>query len=238
MFMARTTQLPVLHNASEVEKLLTLLAGGSLIAYGLGTRSRKGAALAMLGGGMIWTGVRTGLGGERATRMGFHLEKTVTVNKPAAELYNFWRKLDNLPKIMKHVELVAQLDEKRSHWVSKSPLGGTIEWDAEIVNDVPNQRIVWRSIENSGVSTSGSVEFCESSGSRGTEVHVAMQFNPPGGIATKALSKLFGEDPSKQLTEDLRRFKQLMETGEIATTEGQPSGRTSVSILNPLSAAS
>src|SRR3981189_310999 len=101
--MARTTQVPVLRNAPEVEKLLTLIAGGSLIAYGLGARSRKGAALAMLGGGMIWNGVRTGSGGERAARVGFHLEKTITINKPAAELYNFWRKLDNLPKIMKHV---------------------------------------------------------------------------------------------------------------------------------------
>jgi uncharacterized membrane protein len=236
--MARTTHLPVLRNAPEVEKMLTFIAGGSLIAYGLGTRSRKGAALAMLGGGMIWTGVRTGLSPERATRLAFHVERAITVNKPAAELYNFWRKLDNLPKFMKHLESVTELDDKRSHWVAKSLLGGSVEWDAEIVNDVPNRRIVWRSTENSSVSTSGSVEFREASGSRGTEVHVAMQLNPPGGIATRALSKLFGEDPSIQLAEDLHRFKQLMETGEIATIDGQPSGQASASILNPLSSVS
>ncbi|MBW4474235.1 MAG: SRPBCC family protein [Stenomitos rutilans HA7619-LM2] len=153
------------------------------------------------------------------------VEKTLTINKPAEELYRFWHDFENLPHFMKHLKAVKVYDAKRSHWVTSGPLNGTVEWDAEIIDDRENEFIAWRSLEGADVNNAGSIQFQPSSGKRGTVVKVATAYNPPGGAIGDTLAKLFGEAPEQQLGDDLRRFKMLMETGEIATTEGQSKGR-------------
>jgi uncharacterized membrane protein len=124
---------------------------------------------------------------------------------------------------MRHLESVAAREEGISHWVAKGPAGMRVEWDARIINEVDNKVIGWQSLDGSTVSTAGSVNFDETD--HGTVVHVHLQYNPPAGKIGSAVAWLFGEEPSQQVREDLRRFKALLETGEIPTTEGQTSGR-------------
>jgi uncharacterized membrane protein len=156
---------------------------------------------------------------------GVEVRESVTVNKSADELYRYWRELTNLPQIMRHLEAVEAQGGNRSHWVAKAPLGTKVAWDAEITEDVPGSRIAWRSLQGSQIPNEGSVAFRAAPGGRGTEVHVHLKYQPPLGPLGATVAKLFGEEPSQQISEDLRRFKQRMETGEIATTHGQPSGR-------------
>lgn len=153
------------------------------------------------------------------------VEKHVTVNRPAADLYGYWRKLGNLPQVMSHLESVEELDDTRSHWVAKAPAGRTVEWDAEIVQDIENERISWKALEGSDIENAGSVAFTELPHGRGTELAIVLAYEPPLGKVGATLARLLGEEPHKQLQDDLRRFKQLMETGEIATVTGQTSGR-------------
>lgn len=152
------------------------------------------------------------------------VEKTLTINKPAAELYRFWHDFENLPHFMKHLKSVKAYDTKRSHWVTSGPLDATVEWDADITDDRENELIAWKSVAGADVDNSGSIRFQPASHDRGTEVKVVTEYKPPGGAIGAAIAKLFGESPEQQLGDDLRRFKMLMETGEIATTEGQPQG--------------
>jgi uncharacterized membrane protein len=154
-----------------------------------------------------------------------HVRHSVTINRPAEELYRFWRDFENLPRFMKHLESVRTVGERRSHWVARAPAGTTIEWDAEIAEDRPNQLIAWRSLEGSPVEHSGWVEFEPATGERGTVVRVDFRYRPPAGQLGALVARLFGEEPRQQVREDLRRFKQVVETGEVITTEGQPAGR-------------
>jgi uncharacterized membrane protein len=126
---------------------------------------------------------------------------------------------------MKHLVSVDMRDDRRSHWVATGPAGSTVEWDAEITEDRPNEMIAWRSVEDSDVEHSGVVRFESAPGNRGTIVTVDMRYAPPGGTLGSAIAAWFGEDPPQSITMDLRRFKQVMETGEVITTEGQPAGR-------------
>jgi uncharacterized membrane protein len=153
---------------------------------------------------------------------GVHAEESVTINRPIAEVYRFWRNFENLPKFMKHLESVSTRDAGVSHWVARGPAGMKVEWDARIINEIDDKLIGWQSLDGSMVSTAGSVNFRETP--RGTDVRVHLQYNPPAGKLGAAVARLFGEDPSVQIHEDLRRFKQLMETGEIPTTDGQSRG--------------
>jgi len=153
-----------------------------------------------------------------------HVEHTVVVNRPADELYRFWRDFTNLPRFLQHLQDVTIIDEKRSHWVTKAPAGTTVEWDAEIINEVENELIAWQSIGDTNVPNAGSVRFVPADGGEGTEVKVALNYDPPAGKLGDVIAKLFGESPDQQVRDDLRKFKQLMEAGEIATTEGQPRG--------------
>jgi uncharacterized membrane protein len=156
-----------------------------------------------------------------------HVRKTITIDRSPEDLYEFWRHFDRLPVIMGHLESVTQINDKRSHWIAKAPAGSTVEWDAEIINEHPNHLIAWRSLEGADVDNAGSVRFEPAVGNRGTVVKVDLQYSPPAGVLGAKLAKLFGEAPEQQIGVDLRRFKQLMETGEIARTEGQPAGRAS-----------
>ena len=147
------------------------------------------------------------------------VNKSIVVNASAEEVYGFWRDLENLPRFMRYLESVRETGEGRSHWVAKAP-GGSVEWDAEITEDTPNQSISWRSLEGSEVETSGTVRFEPAVGGRGTVIHVQLDYNPPGGAVGALFAKLFGEDPDAQMQIDLRRFKQVIELGEIVVSDG------------------
>jgi len=154
--------------------------------------------------------------------------KSITINTPPETLYRFWRTLENFPRFMRHLEEVKTTGERTSHWVARAPAGTRVEWDAEIVEDEANARIAWRTLPDSSVEHEGVVSFEAAPGGRGTIVRVSMSYVPPAGKLGVHFAKLFGEEPNLQIDGDLRRLKQLIETGEIATTEGQPSGRRSM----------
>ncbi|OKH24340.1 SRPBCC family protein [Chroogloeocystis siderophila] len=223
-------QSPESIEAGEKERWASLIGGGAMVLMGLRQRSLRGVLMAVAGGGLLYQGAKKQSTLKQAQEaIGLNqpikVEKTVTINKPAVELYNYWRDFERLPTFMKHLESVTVLDEKRSHWVAKAPLDTKVEWDAEIIQEQENELIAWASTEDADIENSGFVRFKPAPGNRGTEVKVVMEYNPPGGAIASALAKLFGEEPDQQIGDDLRRFKQLMEAGEIATTEGQPSGR-------------
>jgi uncharacterized membrane protein len=153
------------------------------------------------------------------------LSQAVTINRSPEEIYRFWRDFQNLPRFMKHLESVRVTGDRRSRWVAKAPAGRTVEWDAEITEDRPNELIAWRSLEGADVDSVGSVRFERAPGGRGTIVKVEMRYSPPGGRIGATVAKLLGEGPEWRIKDDLRRLKQLMEVGEIITTEGQSAGR-------------
>ena len=154
------------------------------------------------------------------------VHQTFTIRgRSPRELYDYWRRLENLPRILRHLESVKELDARRSHWVAKAPAGQTVEWDAEIINDVPGQIIAWRSLPGASVPNAGAVNFREAPGGRGTEVHVSLDYEPPFGKLGVAVAKLLGEEPSVQVREDLRRYKALMEAGEIPVSYNPGQGK-------------
>lgn len=230
-------------NVAQPERWLSVVAGSALTAYGLKSRSLGGLVVAGLGGVLVWRGA-TGVcplysaagistAGEHQGQQvsvpygrGIQVEKSVTINAPADRIYAFWRNFENLPQFMENLEEVVVIDEKRSRWVAQGPAGYSVEWEAEIINEVPDELIGWRSVEGSDVDNAGSVHFTPTTGGRGTEVKVVLRYDPPGGKLGAAVSRMFGEDPQWQVQEDLRRLKMLIETGEIATIEDQPSGRS------------
>jgi uncharacterized membrane protein len=223
---------PSTSSPGDTERWASIIGGGAMVLFGLQQRSLRGVLTAIAGGSLAYHGaqgekslpdvVTNAVGLNKVIRA----ERTVTINKPAAELYAYWHDFANLPTFMKHVQSVTVMDMRRSHWVAKAPMGQSIEWDADIIDDRPNELIAWASIEGADVDNSGFVRFKPAPGNRGTEVKVVIEYNPPGGLLGSALAKLFGEEPEQQIGDELNRFKQLMEAGEIATTEGQPTGRS------------
>ncbi|HEX2063631.1 MAG TPA: SRPBCC family protein, partial [Acidimicrobiales bacterium] len=149
---------------------------------------------------------------------------SITVNAPPDQVYAAWRAFEELPRFMAHLESVQERDSRHSHWVAKAPAGRTVEWDAELVDDVPGKVISWRSAEGADVPNRGSVRFSEAPGPRGTEVSVDLRYEPPFGAPAAAVARIFGEDPLQQAKDDLRRFKQVVETGEVVRSEGSPEG--------------
>ena len=145
--------------------------------------------------------------------------RTVTIDRPRSELYSFWRDFKNLPQFMENIERIDVLGPDRTHWVVKAPAGKTVEWDSVITEELPDERIAWSATEDSDIRHSGSVEFRDAQGGRGTEVSATIVYDPPGGSVGKVIAKLFQREPRIQARQDLRRFKQLMETGEIATSQ-------------------
>ena len=154
------------------------------------------------------------------------VEKSVIIDRPVSELYNYWRDFTNLPNFMGHLKSVTNKNEEGtvSHWVANAPLDASVEWDAEIIKDEPEHLIAWNALDNADIDNCGFVRFQPATDDRGTQVKVVLEYQPPGGALTDAIAKLFGESPEEQIGDELNRFKQLMETGEIATTEGQPKG--------------
>lgn len=220
-------------NVNEPERWISVVAGSALAAYGLKLRSIPGLVLSALGGVLVWRGATghcpvyetlgfsTSNGNDRQVSVpygrGVRVEKSVTVNASPEELYRFWRNFENLPRFMHNLEKVEVRDDKRSHWWTKGPAGSTMDWEAEIINEIPNELIGWRSVDSNKVDNAGSVHFTPSTGGRGTEVKVVLRYDPPAGVLGAAVSKILGEDPAMNVQEDLRRLKMLVETGEIAT---------------------
>jgi uncharacterized membrane protein len=153
---------------------------------------------------------RDALAGDR----GVHVLEAIRLEKPLPEVYAYWRRLSNLPRFMTHLAEVTELSDGRSHWVAKGPAGMLVEWDAEIINEVENKVIGWRSLPGADVVTAGSVNFDTVRAGRSTQVTVHLQYDPPAGQAGAWVAKLFGREPSQTIREDLRRFKQLLEAGE------------------------
>jgi uncharacterized membrane protein len=197
----------------------------TLLAAGLGTRRAKrgrlGLAIANVAGVMAADAAAAASTGraEQAT----HVVKAVTVRRAPEEVYGFWRDFTNLPRFMAHLESVEPTGEGRSRWRATAPAGRTLEWDAEVVEDRPGELIAWRSLGGQ-VENSGAVRFSPAPGGRGTEVRVELDYAPPGGTAGMALARLFGEEPRQQVSDDLRRLKQVLEAGEVARSEGNPDG--------------
>jgi uncharacterized membrane protein len=210
------------------ERWATALGGAALVVWGAKKLSREhhpvGALLATTGASLIWRSTRdtrARLGGSRGTGV----EESVAINRGPDELYEFWRNLELIPMIMPQLASVEIVGHRRSHWIAKGPAGWRTEWYADIINDIPNQLLAWRTVEGSELVSAGSVHFEAGPVGRGTVVRVKLQYDPPGGKLGAAFAWAFGEEPSDVIREGLRRFKQLMETGEIPTTEGQPRGR-------------
>jgi uncharacterized membrane protein len=227
-------------NVHEAERLASAIGGGVLVAYGLLRRTLPGLSLAALGAALVYRGatghcsVYQALGantnevGRRKvhTDRAIKIEKNITINRPAEDLYRFWRNLENLPRVMKHLQSVVVKDDRHSHWVAKAPLGLKVEWDAELISEIPNELIGWRSVGMGDVDSAGSVHFEAAPGDRRTLVRVILQYDPPAGLVGAAIAKILGEDPEGQVEEDLGRFKQLMEGEPIPTQAGQkPSGK-------------
>ena len=232
-------------NVGQVERWACAVGGGALALYGVTRGSLGGIALALLGGALVQRGV-TGhcnvyeamnfsTAGEGPLRnsenvsvpaeRGTKVEKSVIVDRPAAELYRFWRNFENLPRFMNHLESVRVTGADRSHWVAKAPAGTSVEWDAEVYNEKEGELIAWRTLEGSQVASAGSVRFesAEAAGG-GTLVRVTLKYDPPGGKLGSLVARLFGENPEQQIEEDLQRFKEIME-GRPSPDAGQSSGR-------------
>lgn len=156
---------------------------------------------------------------ERGWREAALEARTVTINRPRAELYAFWRDFRNLALFMENIESVTPGDDRRSHWVVKAPAGKTVEWDSVLVEEVENELLAWESVEGSGLRNAGRIEFRDGPPGRGTEVTATIVYEPPGGELGKLVAKLFQKEPKIQARRELRRFKQLMETGEISTAK-------------------
>ena len=150
------------------------------------------------------------------------LSAQITVGRPVAEVYEFWKDLGNLPRFMGHLESVRVTEGGRSHWKAKAPAGLTAEWDAETIEDRPNEYIAWHSLEHEAVDNLGSVTFVKAPGDRGTEVHLEMEYHPRGGALGAKLANLFKKIPQAALSADLKRFKQMMELGEITLSDAAP----------------
>ncbi len=241
----RATELPWQSadaNVGDMERWASGAIGGILVVNGLRRGSFGGLAGALLGGSLLYRaftghctaysalGIDTAEGKASkgpAEHKGELVVKSFTINRPAEDCYKYWRDFTNLPRFMDHLESVEILagDGKRSRWTAKAPLGAKVTWDAEVIADEPNRLIAWQSLEGADIKNAGSVRFKPAPGGRGTEVSVELNYEPPAGKVGAAIAKLLGEEPDIQVREDLRRFKQVMETGEIATTEGQTSGR-------------
>lgn len=236
-------------NVGPSERQVSLASGGILAVLGLARRDWVGIGLAAVGASLLHRGATgkcymyqalgmnsavgnaaesesfQGRGRQQSDfSRGLHVAQAFTVARSAQECYDFWRKLENLPRIMSHIEEVSMLDERRSHWVAKAPklAGGRYEWDAETTDDVPGRQISWRSLPGADIENAGTVRFEE--GPRGTIVRAEIAYVPPGGRLGNLIVSLLGQSPDRVLREDLRNFKRVMEIGDVLTLIGQPHG--------------
>lgn len=216
----------------DAENWLLLGTGALLLVLGVSRRSTAGACVAVSSAPLLYRGftgrwpaalegylqpdtTAAALSGSR----GVHVRESVRLEVPVAEVYRFWRRLENLPRFMDHLHRVTERSDGTSHWVAAGPAGLAVEWDAAIINEVENERLAWQSLPGSDVMTAGSVSFDTIRGGRSTQISVHLQYAPPAGKAGAFLASLFGREASQTVREDLRHLKQLLEAGEIPRTE-------------------
>jgi uncharacterized membrane protein len=239
-------------NVGDSERWLSVAAGAALAVYGLDRGGLPGGLLAVVGAELMRRGttghcliydalnVSTASDG---TARGPHRDLTVspaatvrasravkvehssTVMRPADELYAFWRDPANVPRVLEFVESVEAKSDTAARWRVRGPGGIAVEWDADIINDIPNELLAWKSVGNADVPNAGSIHFRPAPDTRGTEVRLVLEYQPPAGHLGALVAKLLKQNPDEQVRAALRRFKQLAETGDILTTEGQTSGR-------------
>jgi len=226
-------------NVSGIERWASLLAGTGLTVYGILQRSPRGAVLALAGGALVLRGATgnsalyraLGLSTarkdveRRLSRHGFKIEKAVTIRAPAHEIYRFWSDFRNLSRVLRHVESVEDCGGGITHWKARGPFGATFEWDAEVINERENELIAWLTLEGSSVDHAGSVHFRPLAGGR-TEVRIVLKYNPPAGAVGALVAKLFGQDPEKEIEEDLLRLDRIFDPAQTdpawATTPANP----------------
>jgi uncharacterized membrane protein len=228
-------------NMASWDRVVSVLAGGLLAGSGL-ARGSRGLPRVLLGAALVERGVtghslfyeifgfRTAALGQGAAttsvpyELGLRVDRSITVNLPRPEVFRFFRNLSNFSQFLSHVQSVTETGEGRSHWVVCGPAGHRFEWDAVLHNERDNELIAWRTLSGADVDHAGSILFRDAPWSRGTEVRIELQYNPPAGAAGALISRLWGEEPTQQIDDDLRRLKQILEIGEVLTTEGQPRG--------------
>lgn len=228
----------VRRNLGRNERAISIAGGGLLAAYGLRHRSATGVAMALAGAALLHRGatghcrVYDTLGvepsGERGrrwlvrqrgpsavldARRAVRVVQTITIGRPRAELYAYWRDLENLPRIMRNLESVRVVNRKRSRWTARGPAGRTVEWDALIHNEVVNELLAWKSVPGTDVPNAGSVRFSDATDGQGTVLTVTIEYAPPGGAVGSVVARLFGDDPARQVAEDLTTFKHNLESG-------------------------
>jgi len=221
-----TIQAERMVNVGEKERLMSAIAGGALVIYGLSRMSLGGLVMAALGGALGYRGVtghcdvyeRLGIdaGGARRSvgNLGVKIDESIVVDAPPPRVHAIWRHLENLPRLLSHVERVEVLDQTRSRWTVKGPAGAPISWDADLINDKPGELIAWRTTDSTLVNHAGSVTF-EPAG-RGTRVRVSLQYDPPGGRFGHAVASLVSADAGSRVAHDLAEFKRAVEEGRLA----------------------
>jgi uncharacterized membrane protein len=217
-------------NVGDTERVLSVIGGTALALWGLSRGSLAGLGLVALGGALVSRGAAghcnvhgaLGIGtAEPRGRLttipagrGVKVETSISIDRSQEDLFRLWRNIENLPRIMSHLESVRTSGPNTSHWVARGPLGTSFEWDAELYRERPNELIAWRSLPGSEVDTAGSVHFTPAPGGRGVEVKVVLKYDPPAGKAGAAVASLLGNSPEAMIEADLRRYKALMETGD------------------------
>jgi len=234
-------------NVPQNERTISLIGGSVLTVLGvvvaISRRNLVGALIALVGGNLIYQGI-TGhsplyrlLGSNRAVRtnpqsvsvpheQGEHLVAVMTVNRPVEELYSIWRNFQNLPSIMSYLDKVEITNDTHSRWTVKSPIGTPVSWDAEIINEVKNEVIGWRSLQNAQVANAGSVRFRPAPYGQGTEIRVTLEYVAPGQKLGVAVANWLGQNPEQQLQDDLERFKMYIEKGEFKPAPTQPASES------------
>ena len=226
--------------SGALEQVASAVLGGALLTFGLGRRSLGGAALALAGGGLLFRS----LGGQQEARTELApsvtergsrgaepvtgpkvLVRSITIQKPASELYRAWRVAENLSKVMGHFADVTTAGPDLQHWKVRGPLGRKLEWDSHVVEEHPGEFLRWQALEGADVPNDGWVRFRPAPGDWGTVVTLQFRFDPPGGVLGDAVVKLLGGAPDRLAFKTLRRFKSLVETGELPTTGPNPAAR-------------
>lgn len=204
------------------------LGGAALFVWGAqrltSDRKASGAALVTTGAGLIWGASRRQPRPRAVGARGVIVEQAVAINRTPQELFEFWRRLEQLPSVFPELKSVRDAGDGRSEWVATAPGGRTVRWTADVINEIRNEMVAWRTTADSELTSAGSVHFDGRSDGRGTVVRVKLQYGAPAGAVGAAVAWAFGDSPNQVIREGLRRLKQLMETGEMATTAGQPRG--------------
>ena len=220
------TQIPLTQQVIDEGSPAETAEEGGLLAQAAKHPVLAGGAV-LLGAGLAYAAAKAIMNSDESSDVAreVHVETSIAIDKTPEELFAFWRDLKNLPLFMRNLESVTETDELNSHWVAKGPGNMRVEWDAEIYNEKENELIAWRSLETADVVNAGSVRFQPGPEGHGTFVRVVMNYNPPAGKVGTTLAQLLGAEPAQLIKEDLRRLKQIIEAGEIATIDGQTSGR-------------